>query len=85
MLEDYLYHQTRHREYDCFANLAVLKLYQFNPDLYNPDVVVNVLLKALCAAPMPDFNLCVALLGERTAVRLSAPDGCKMLTGVCSP
>ena len=27
VLEDYLYHQIRHREYDAFANLAVLKLY----------------------------------------------------------
>ncbi|EJD55659.1 ARM repeat-containing protein [Auricularia subglabra TFB-10046 SS5] len=67
VLEDYLYHQIRNGEYDCFANLAVLKLYQFNPDLYNPDVAINILLKALCAAPLPDFNLCVALLGQRTA------------------
>jgi len=47
------------------ANLAILKLYQFNPDLYNPDVVINILLKALTTAPQPDFNLCLALLGER--------------------
>ncbi|KAH7104214.1 ARM repeat-containing protein [Auriculariales sp. MPI-PUGE-AT-0066] len=67
VLEDYLYHQIRHREYDCFANLAVLKLYQFNPDLYNPDVVINILLKSLCAAPSPDFHLCVSLLSERPA------------------
>jgi len=26
ILEDYLYHQTRSEEYDCLANLAVLKL-----------------------------------------------------------
>ncbi|KZW02703.1 ARM repeat-containing protein [Exidia glandulosa HHB12029] len=65
VLEDYLYHQIRHREYDAFANLAVLKLYQFNPELYNPDVVLNILLKALCAAPLPDFNLCVALISDR--------------------
>ncbi|EJD38805.1 ARM repeat-containing protein [Auricularia subglabra TFB-10046 SS5] len=71
VLEDYLYHQIRNGEYDCFANLAVLKLYQFNPDLYNPDVAINILPKALCAAPLPDFNLCVALLGQRTA-RLSS-------------
>jgi len=47
------------------ANLAILKLYQFNPDLYNADVVVNILIKSLTAAPQPDFNLCLALLGER--------------------
>ncbi|KAF5355700.1 hypothetical protein D9756_003918 [Leucocoprinus leucothites] len=65
ILEDYLYHQIRNEEYDCLANLAILKLYQFNPELYNPDVVINILIKALTAAPSPDFNLCVALLDER--------------------
>ncbi|EJD33903.1 ARM repeat-containing protein, partial [Auricularia subglabra TFB-10046 SS5] len=67
VLEDYLYHQIRNGEYDCFANLAVLKLYAIQLDLYNPDVAINILPKALCAAPLPDFNLCVALLGQRTA------------------
>ncbi|QRV90696.1 eukaryotic translation initiation factor 3 subunit K [Ceratobasidium sp. AG-Ba] len=73
LLEDYLYHQIREKEYDCLANLAILKLYQFNPDLYNPDVVINILIKALTAAPACDFNLCVALLGERQNIPL--PDG----------
>ena len=27
ILEDYLYHQIRSEEYDCLANLAILKLY----------------------------------------------------------
>ena len=27
ILEDYLYHQARSEEYDCLANLAILKLY----------------------------------------------------------
>ena len=39
--------------------------YQFNPDLYNPDVVVNILIKALSTSPAPDFNLCISLLDER--------------------
>ncbi|KAJ3561964.1 hypothetical protein NP233_g9873 [Leucocoprinus birnbaumii] len=65
ILEDYLYHQIRNEEYDCLANLAILKLYQFNPELYNPDVVINILIKALTASPSPDFNLCVSLLDER--------------------
>ncbi|GJJ08756.1 hypothetical protein Clacol_002975 [Clathrus columnatus] len=65
ILEDYLFHQIRSQEYDCMANLAILKLYQFNPELYNPDVVVNILLKALTSAPHADFSLCLALLGER--------------------
>lgn len=40
--------------------------YQFNPDLYNPDVVVNILIKAMTASPLPDFNLCISLLDERS-------------------
>ncbi|KAF4623021.1 hypothetical protein D9613_001954 [Agrocybe pediades] len=75
ILEDYLYHQIRSEEYDCLANLAILKLYQFNPDLYNPDVVINILIKALTASPLPDFNLCVSLLDDRTtASQLDEPD-----------
>ncbi|KAG5644729.1 hypothetical protein DXG03_007858 [Asterophora parasitica] len=75
ILEDYLYHQIRSEEYDCLANLAILKLYQFNPELYNPDVVINILLKALTACPLPDFNLCISLLDERTANNnLDEPD-----------
>ncbi|TRM65794.1 armadillo-type protein [Schizophyllum amplum] len=75
ILEDYLYHQIRAQEYDCMANLAILKLYQFNPELYNPDVVVNVLIKALTAVPGPDFNLCISLLDERPPIAtLDEPD-----------
>ncbi|TFK76934.1 ARM repeat-containing protein [Pluteus cervinus] len=75
ILEDYLYHQIRSEEYDCLANLAILKLYQFNPELYNPDVVVNILIKALTASPLPDFNLCISLLDERPInATLDEPD-----------
>ncbi|KAJ7130063.1 armadillo-type protein [Mycena crocata] len=75
ILEDYLYHQIRSQEYDCLANLAILKLYQFNPDLYNPDVVINILIKALTASPLPDFNLCISLLDERSInAGLDEPD-----------
>ncbi|KAI0257505.1 ARM repeat-containing protein [Lactifluus subvellereus] len=75
ILEDYLYHQIRTREYDCLANLAILKLYQFNPDLYNPDVVVNILVKALASVPFPDFNLSVALLDDRSSnTNIEEPD-----------
>ncbi|KAI0068475.1 ARM repeat-containing protein [Artomyces pyxidatus] len=75
ILEDYLYHQIRSREYDCLANLAILKLYQFNHDLYNPDVIVNILVKALTSVPFPDFNLSIALLDERVSTaNLDEPD-----------
>ncbi|KAF9044885.1 initiation factor 3 [Hymenopellis radicata] len=75
ILEDYLYQQTRNQEYDCLANLAILKLYQFNPDLYNPDVVINILIKSLTASPLPDFNLCIAILEDRPPnATLDEPD-----------
>lgn len=45
--------------------LIILDRYQFNPELYNPDVVINILIKALIACPLPDFNLCISLLDER--------------------
>lgn len=83
ILEDYLYHQIRNEEYDCLANLAILKLYQFNPELYNPGVVINILIKALTAAPSPDFNLCVSLLDERPInAPLDEPDPLPILLPV---
>jgi translation initiation factor 3 subunit K len=49
--------------------------YQFNPDLYNPDVAINIFIKALTASPLPDFNLCISLLDERpTNTTLDEPD-----------
>lgn len=47
------------------SNLKPSTRYQFNPDLYNPDVVINILIKSLTSAPLPDFNLCISLLDER--------------------
>jgi hypothetical protein len=43
--------------------------YQFNPTLLNPDVLLQLLLKALIATPNADFNLSMAVAGDR-AVRL---------------
>jgi len=75
ILEDYLYQQTRSEEYDCLANLAILKLYQFNPTLYNSDVVIHILIKALTSSPFPDFYLCVSLLDERpSSANADEPD-----------
>ena len=49
--------------------------YQFNNDLYNPDVVINILVKALSAVPYPDFNLSIALLDDRVPnSNLDEPD-----------
>lgn len=43
--------------------------YQFNPQLSNPDVIINILIKALAATVHgPDFGLCLALLREPAAI-----------------
>ncbi|PWN47804.1 ARM repeat-containing protein [Violaceomyces palustris] len=77
VLHDYLAQQLDTGSYDCLANLAILKLYQFNPSDFNYLVVVNILLKALVSAPLPDFNLCISLLGEAplATVPSSSEDG----------
>ncbi|KAL1916324.1 uncharacterized protein VTP21DRAFT_5941 [Calcarisporiella thermophila] len=64
ILEEYLTTQCQNEEYDLMANLAILKLYQFNPHLTNDQVVINILVKALTVIPEPDFNLCLFLLNE---------------------
>lgn len=43
--------------------------YQFNPQLSNPDVIIMILTKSLAATVHgPDFNLCLALLREPSAI-----------------
>uniref|UniRef100_A0A336M1V3 Eukaryotic translation initiation factor 3 subunit K n=1 Tax=Culicoides sonorensis TaxID=179676 RepID=A0A336M1V3_CULSO len=61
-IEDYVEEQAKTNEYDLEANLAVLKLYQFNPHLLNLDVTYTILLKALTNFPHTDFVLCKCLL-----------------------
>jgi translation initiation factor 3 subunit K len=49
--------------------------YQFNPTLYNSDVVIHILIKALTSSPFPDFHLCVSLLDERpSSANADEPD-----------
>ncbi|ORZ01255.1 armadillo-type protein [Syncephalastrum racemosum] len=64
VLEDYLATQCKNGQYDLQANLALLKLYQFNPQSAKESVIVNVLVKSMTAVPAPDFNLCMYLLAE---------------------
>ncbi|KAJ1921059.1 hypothetical protein H4219_000917 [Mycoemilia scoparia] len=68
-LESYLEQQCQSSEesnnYDLQANLALLKLYQFNPKLFNEKYVVKILGKALMAIPGPDFNLYLYMLNEQ--------------------
>ncbi|KAI9033129.1 armadillo-type protein [Hyaloraphidium curvatum] len=68
-LEGYLDSQLRNDTYDRDANLALLKLYQFNPDLLNPDVAAAALVKALTALPDPDFGLCCCLLTDEVCAQ----------------
>ncbi|PVU91703.1 hypothetical protein BB559_004012 [Furculomyces boomerangus] len=68
VLEEYLKDQCNSYSKDSndlAANLALLKLYQFNPDQINLDAVINVLVKALASLPGNDFILCLYLLNEQ--------------------
>lgn len=56
--------QSKENTYDLEANLAVLKLYQFNPEKFNADITCQILLKALTNFPHTDFTLCKCLLLE---------------------
>ncbi|PLB53182.1 eukaryotic translation initiation factor 3 subunit K [Aspergillus steynii IBT 23096] len=66
VFQDYVVQQCEDRTFDCYANLALLKLYQFNPHLLQPETVTNVLVKALTVFPSPAFSLCLALLPAHT-------------------
>ncbi|XP_005091207.1 eukaryotic translation initiation factor 3 subunit K [Aplysia californica] len=61
-LERYVAMQASENTYDLEANLAVLKLYQFNPSMYQTGVTATVLLKALTNLPNSDFILCKCLI-----------------------
>lgn len=60
--EDYVREQAAQNTYNLEANLALLKLYQFNPSLQNLDITYTILLKALTNLPRTDFSLCKCLL-----------------------
>ncbi|KAI9479113.1 hypothetical protein IWW42_004862 [Coemansia sp. RSA 1085] len=66
VLEDYLAHQCANPDpatnHDIMANLALLKMYQFNPTMLDIDVVRRILAKALISTG--DFNLCLYLLTD---------------------
>eukprot|EP01084_Bolivina_argentea_P016451 30795_1 len=61
-LVDYLITQVSTSTYDFTANKALLKLYQFFPDLMQEDVVARILYKALMNLPENDLRalLCIA-------------------------
>jgi len=62
MLEEYVQYQIENRFYDFDANMALLKMYQFDPSNFQADKVADILLLALTNLPKPDFLLCKYLL-----------------------
>ncbi|ORX65085.1 ARM repeat-containing protein [Linderina pennispora] len=68
ILEDYLARQCANADpltnHDLMANLSLLKMYQFNPDMVDVDVVRRILAKALISPSTADFNLCLYLLSD---------------------
>merc|ERR1712189_41494 len=64
-LEHYVKMQAFEQTYNLDANLAVLKLYQFNPQMFKEDITCQILLKALMNLPNTDFTLCKCLIIEQ--------------------
>jgi len=62
VFQDYVTEQCESKTYDCYANLALLKLYQFNPHLTKDETITNILVKSLTVFPSPDFSLALHLL-----------------------
>ncbi|XP_077578727.1 eukaryotic translation initiation factor 3 subunit K [Stigmatopora nigra] len=63
-LERYVETQAIENAYDLEANLAVLKLYQFNPAYFQTNVTSQILLKALTNLPHTDFTLCKCMIDQ---------------------
>lgn len=54
--------------YNLDTNLALLRLYQFQPHSVKPVVLAKVLLKTLMQLPSHDYKICVHLVPERLQV-----------------
>ncbi|KAJ9655676.1 hypothetical protein H2201_008756 [Coniosporium apollinis] len=72
VFQDYVMQQCENQTYDCYANLALLKLYQFNPHLTRDETITNILTKSLTVFPSPDFSLCLSLLPSHILAPLSS-------------
>ncbi|KAK2104736.1 hypothetical protein P7K49_018592, partial [Saguinus oedipus] len=55
---------AKENAYDLEANLAVLKLYQFNPAFFQTTVTAQILLKALTNLPHTEFTLCKCMIDQ---------------------
>jgi hypothetical protein len=63
-LESFVEEQVRDQLYHLETNLAVLKIYQYHPELVKIPVVMHILLKALMALPSAHFSLCAFQLSK---------------------
>ncbi|XP_024413016.2 eukaryotic translation initiation factor 3 subunit K-like isoform X2 [Desmodus rotundus] len=63
-LEHYVEMPAKKNAYDLEANLAVLKLYQFNPAFFQTTVTAQILLKAFTNLPHTDFTLCKCMIDQ---------------------
>ncbi|CAL3971758.1 hypothetical protein PZA11_005051 [Diplocarpon coronariae] len=72
IFQEYVLQQCEGKFVDCFANLALLKLYQFNPHLTKDETITNILVKALTVFPSPDFSLALHLLPPHILTPISA-------------
>lgn len=74
LLDSYLLQQLQTTSYDLLANLAQLKLYQFNPELSSTSSTLEILFKALVHEPFgPDFALGWSLVGDSFVVGAALP------------
>lgn len=51
--------------------------FQLNPNEFDFDTAIYILVKALMAVPFADFSLCISLLGEAPVATLTANDSAK--------
>ncbi|CCU82603.1 Eukaryotic translation initiation factor 3 subunit K [Blumeria hordei DH14] len=72
IFQDYVLQQCENRTNDTYANLALLKLYQFNPHLTKDETITNILVKCLTVFPSPDFSLALHLLPPHILTPISA-------------
>ncbi|KTF83453.1 hypothetical protein cypCar_00047616 [Cyprinus carpio] len=81
-LERYVDTQARENAYDLEANLAVLKLYQFNPAYFQTTVTAQILLKALTNLPHTDFTLCNVCLLMLCVSQASLEENRDLIDGI---
>ncbi|NXK70709.1 EIF3K factor, partial [Sylvietta virens] len=84
-LERYVETQAKENAYDLEANLAVLKLYQFNPAFFQTGVTAQILLKALTNLPHTDFTLCKCMIDQAHVSRGGEIFGVRPRGLLCSP